>query len=300
MPHRIATSQIFSNAQAHISAAREKEVSSAHKAATQKEITRPSQAPAEWTVAANLKNDLSVRDTIAKNARFANSFLTASENTLSQLQELVGRTHELAITASGSASVGPEQFHHILPEVEGLFKTVIQTVNTQFGNRYVFGGYKSQANAFDSEGNFLGDNGKIEVEIDRNLKVPVNLSGSQIILGEGLERGVNLMETFQNLLGGLREGDIERVRSSLEGLNRVGEQLSLGRTQIAGSMSDIQRALDSRDVNEEQSKKVISEIEEADPVKVFSDLVRDQTVLRAAMETNRKVLNEDPLDILLK
>lgn len=300
MPHRISTSQIFSNAQAHISAAREKEVASANKAATQKELTRPSQAPAEWTVAANLKNDLSVRDTIAKNARFANSFLTASENTLAQLQELVGRAHELTINASGSATVGPGQFHHVLPEVEGLFQTVIQTVNTQFANRYVFGGYKSQGSAFDSEGNFLGDDGKIEVEIDRNLKVPVNLSGSQIILGQGLERGVNLMETFQTLLGGLREGNVDEVRGSLEGLNRMVEQLSLGRTQIAGSMSDIQRALNSHDVNEEQSRKVISETEDADPVKVFSDLVRDQTVLRAAMETNRKVLNEDPLDILLK
>lgn len=300
MPTRVSTSQIFSNAQNHITTAREREIQSATKAATQKEVTRPSQNPAQWTVAANLKDDLSIRETIAKNASFANSFLTASENTLAQLQDLVGRTHQLAIEASGSASVSPEQFYHILPEIEGLFQNVIQTVNTQFAHRPIFGGYQSQMKTFNSEGKFLGDGGKIEVEIDRNLKVPVNLSGSQIILGEGLQKGVNLIETYQGLINGLREQDIEQVRGSLEGLAGMVDQLSLGRTQIAGSMSEIQRALESYQTQEEQGKKVISELEDADPVKVFSDLVRDQTVLRAAIETNSKVLNEDPLGTLLK
>jgi flagellar hook-associated protein 3 FlgL len=300
MTARVSTSQMFSNAQAHIATAREREVSSANKAATQKEVTRPSQAPAEWTVAANLKDDLSVRETIAKNARFANSFLTASENTLAQLQELVGRTSELAIQASGSASVGAEQFYHLLPEVEGLYNNVIQTLNTQFANRPVFGGYQSYTQTFTEGGKFQGDDGKIEVEIDRNLRVPVNLSGSQIILGEGLQRGVNLIETYQTLLTGLREQDEGLVRESLEGLAQVVDQLSLGRTQIAGGMTEIQRALETHQVHEEQGKQVISQLEEADPVKVFSDLVRDQTVLRAAIETNSKVLNDNPIDTLLK
>jgi len=300
MPNRVSTSQIFSNAQNHFATARERQIQSATKAATQKEVTHPSQNPSQWTVSANLKDDLSAREAIAKNASFANSFLTASENTLSQLQELVGRTQQLAIEASGSASVGPEQFYHLLPEVEGLFQNVIQTVNTQFAHRPIFGGYQSQVKAFDSQGEFHGDSGKVEIEVDRNLKVPVNLSGSQIILGEGLQRGVNLMETYQTLITGLRVQDIDRVRGSLEGLSAVVDQLSLGRTQIAGSMAEIQRALESYQIQEEQGKKVISELEDADPVKVFSDLVRDQTVLRAAIETNSKVLNEDPLGTLLK
>lgn len=300
MPSRVSTSQIFSNAQNHISTAREREVSSATKAATQKEITKPSQSPGQWTVAANLKDDLSIRENIAKNAQFANGFLTASDNTLAQLQELVGRTHVLAIEAGGSASVSPEQYHRVLPEVEGLFQNVLQALNTEFGHRPIFGGYQSQHKAFDSEGRFLGDDGKIEVEIDRNLKVPVNLSGSQIIMGEGVRGGVNLIETYNTLLEGLREGNIDRVRSSLEGLTNVVDQLSLGRTQIAGSMSEIQKALDSHQIQQEQGQKVVSELEDADPIKVFSDLVRDQTVLRAAIETNRKVLNEDPVGTLLK
>lgn len=300
MTTRVSTAQIFTNAQNHISKAREKESISATKAATQKEITRPSQNPAEWTVAANLKDDLNIRDGIAKNAKFATSFLTATENTLAQLQELVGRTHELAVEASGSGTVSPEQFYHILPEVEGLFQNVIQAVNTEFAHRPVFGGYQSYQKPFDTEGNFSGDNGKVEVEIDRNLKIPVNLTASQIIFGEGLQRGVNVIETYRGLLAGLKEGNIQGVRDSLEGLLGAIDQFSLGRTQVAGSMTEIQRALDSYEVNQEQSQKVISELEEADPVKVFSDLVRDQTVLRAAIETNRKVINESPIDTLLK
>ncbi|NBX92358.1 MAG: hypothetical protein EB078_08295 [Proteobacteria bacterium] len=300
MTARVSTSQMFTNAQNHITTAREREVISSNKAATQKEVTRPSQAPADWTVAANLRDDLTVRETVAKNARFAHSFLTASENTLAQMQELVGRTYELALQASGSATVGPEQFYHVLPEVQGLYDNLIQTLNTEFANRPVFGGFQSHQKAFDSEGNFHGDDGKIEVEIDRGLKVPVNLSGSQIVLGQGLERGTNLIATYQDLLNGLKTGDESLVRSSLDGFSRVVDQISLGRTHIAGSMTEIQRALDNHQVHEEQGKKVVSQLEDADPVKVFSDLVRDQTVLRAAIDTNAKVLHNDPLDALLR
>src|SRR5262249_46750997 len=102
MSTRISTSQIFSTAQANVSEARDKEMISAEKAATNKEITRPSQNPSGWLTAAALKDSLSSRDTMAKNAAMAQHVLNTGDTLLGQVQDSLQRARELAISASGS------------------------------------------------------------------------------------------------------------------------------------------------------------------------------------------------------
>lgn len=298
MSTRISTAQIFHRSQEHIRSAKEKENISADKSSSMKELDRPSQAPAEWTIAANLKDDVSVRETLAKNASMATHALTAAENIMTQAQDITQKLHELALSASGTA-VG-DVSRHLLPEAQGLYQSLVQAFNTRFGSRTVLAGYKSEGPAFDLQGNFLGDSGKIEIEIDRGLKVPINVSGEEAVLGKGLKDGVNILATVQQLIAGLQVDDKELIRGSLEGLNKATDQLSLSRTRIAGSMLEIERAINTNSMNNISNKDAISKIEEADAIKVFSELARDQTVLRAAMETSRKLLTESPVDILFK
>lgn len=299
MPNRVSTAQTFANAHNQVTTAKNRETISAEKAATQKEIVKPSQDPAGWTVAANLKDDLSIRERVAKNASMATHFLTATDNTLGQLQEIVTKTHQVSIQASGNPGMPEGKFKYLLPEAEGLYHEFIQTLNTRFANRPVFGGFQSE-NPFDINGQFSGDDGKIEMEIDRGLKVQTNVSGRQLILGEGVPNGINIIENFQNLLAGLQLEDQELVRASLDGLNAATDQLSLGRTQLAGVQTEISRVLQTHQVHEEATREAVSKIEDVDAVKVFSDLARDQTVLKAALETNRKVLSETGPDALFK
>src|SRR5262249_13141192 len=163
-------------------------------------------------------------------------------------------------------------------------------------NRSLLGGFQGNRTAFDKEGNFLGDGGSIQMEIDRGLKIPINISTEQLVFGTGLQSGVNIIETIKTLSQALQEQDIDKERSSPDGFTSCIDQLSLGRTQIAGGMTEIHRALDTEQIHEEQGKELVAKIEEADPVKVFSDLARDQTVLKSALEVNRKVLNDDAMD----
>jgi flagellar hook-associated protein 3 FlgL len=295
---RVSTVQFFDTVQRNIQGAKEKESVSAEKASSLKELSNSSQAPAEWLIAASQKNDLAIRDGISKNAGVASHMITTTDGVLAHAQDLVQRIHTLALSAIGTAT--GDVTKHVLPEVKGLYENFIQNLNTKFGPRSLLGGQKSGGPAFDLEGKFLGDAGKIQIEIDRGVFVPINVSGSQAILGEGLKDGVNIIQAMRDLIQGLESHNPDLVGGSLETFSKATDQLSIARTQLAGSSLAIESAINRNAETKIDQLDAISQIEEANPIKVFSDLARDQTVLKAALDSSHKIMSESPADILLK
>ena len=105
---------------------------------------------------------------------------------------------------------------------------------------------------------------------------------------------------MKDLIQGLATHNPDLVGGSLEVFTKATDQLSLSRTQLAGSSLQIERSIESIALGKIQQLDAIAQIEEADPIKVFSDLARDQTVLRAALESSHKIMSESPADILLR
>lgn len=300
MSTRISTAQMFDMSRAHVAQAQEKESISSEKASTQKEIVRPSQDPAGWTRAANLKDSLSINESIHKNSALAQHMLTATESVLGGLQDYVQRVHELAISAAGTdAATGPTR-NGVLAEVSTIFDNMVQSANSRYLNRTLLSGLKSQSPAFDGQGNFIGDDGKFEIEIDQGLVVPINTSGARALLGQGITGGVDIMAAMRRLITGLSTNDTTAIQSSLDDLYKGNEQLSAMRAEVGGRMAQINKMIDAGEVNKIQALDSISKVEDADAAKVFSDLARDQTVLKAAVSTTQKIINELPTETLFK
>lgn len=300
MSTRISTAQIYQNSQTNVANAREKEVVTSEKASTMKEIVRPSQDPSGWLTASTLKDDLSARESIAKNAGLAMHSLNTTESIFTQMGEYVQKAHEIALAASGTDFMSVATRKHAVSDMKGVFDGAIQTLNTRYANRTLLAGLKTQGPAFDAGGKYVGDGEDFQIEIARGLVVPVNISGARAILGEGIHGGVNILENFQSLIAGLENDDPEMVRGTLDALVKAVEQVTLVRAELGGRMNQIQRALSDHSIQFIESKDAIAKIEEADAIKVFSELARDQAVLKASMSTTQKLLSENPVDILFK
>lgn len=300
MTTRISTNQMFRNSQAHVATAREREVISAEKSSTMKEIVRPSQNPSGWLTAATIKDDLSMRDSIARTASIALHTLSTTEGIMERMQEYVQRSHEIALSGAGDDFMSAAARKSSLAEMEGIFDGAIQSLNSRYANRTLLAGLKTQSPAFDPQGNYVGDNEEFRIEIARGLVVPVNVSGARAVMGDGIEGGVNILDGLRAVIEGFRNDDPILVRSSLETLLKANDQLSLVRSEIAGRQTQIERAFSDHELTAIQNKEAVSKIEEADAIKVFSDLARDQAVLRASMATSQKLLSENPADILFK
>ena len=300
MSGRISTQHIFDRSQANVASARGREVISSEKAATGKEVVRPSQDPAGYMVSSNLKDNLAVLDTTLKNAAAAVKVLDMTESVFASLQDVMQRVGELAVAASGE-NVGSDATRKFTKsEVETLWDSAIQLLNTRYGNRTLLAGYASDKIAFDSEGVFLGDNGSIDIEIADGLQIPVNISADRAVLGNGIEGGINLLDPLRRFIEGLRTNNTAMIQSTLEDFGRVNDQISLVRGEIGSRTAQISRAISTQQQIQTDSISAVSEIEDADAIKVFSDLARDQNILRASISTSQKILSENPTDIFYK
>ncbi len=297
---RVSTNQMYTNAQEHVSKARDREQASAEKTSTQKQVVRPSDNPSGWMLASQLKDEKSTRATLEKNAEVANHVLKATETVFEQAQECVGRAYELAIANSGTALGGGAARMGAYTEVQGIYEGMLQALNFRYGNRTLLAGHRSDGPAFDSNGQFLGDNGQLEIDIDKDTSLSLSFSAPKHILGEGGMGGVNLLDAFQRLMVGLKSDDTNTIQNTIEDLKRGIEQLSTARAEVGTRMQSIDRALGRHASHLISTADQISQIEDADAAKAFSDLARDQTILQAAVKTSEKILNENPADIFFK
>ena len=130
-----------------------------------------------------------------------------------------------------------------LTEVSGIYDGLLQALNFKYGSRTLLAGHHSQGPAFDANGNFLGDSGTLDIDIDKDLRVPLTMSAEQHILGQGRVGGVNILTTFQRLMKGLGTDDTDLIQGTLEDMKRGIEQLSSARAEVGTRMQNIDRAM---------------------------------------------------------
>lgn len=156
-----------------------------NQAATMKKLTRPSDDPVATTRTLAVKTDRQVSEQFIKNVDLAKNFIEASEQALSDVNDTLIRAKELAISQANDASANQLTRQSVAIEIEQLLKHVTGVANRKLGDRFVFGGYKTTAAPFTMQGEYAGDEGEIQIEINKGVYVPVNLSGDKVFLGKG-------------------------------------------------------------------------------------------------------------------
>ncbi len=158
-----------------------------NQAALQKKVTKPSDDPLGATRILGMRTEVNGNNQYMKSISNAKAFLEYSEESLGALSDALVRAKELAINQANDASAGPKTRELVASEVTQLHSQAIQIGNRKLGDRFLFGGYRTQAAPFDQDGNYHGDNGLMEVIIDKEAKLAMNIPGNLVFLGRGLK-----------------------------------------------------------------------------------------------------------------
>ena len=82
----------------------------------------------------------------------------------------------------------------------------------------MFGGYQTTEAPFTKDGQFMGDNGQIQIQNHKGQFLPMNLSGSQIFLGEnlGYEGSIKRQWDVPKTIDELQDFKISEVQKEIE------------------------------------------------------------------------------------
>lgn len=296
--------------------------------ATLKKLNRPSDDPVGAAKVLEVRTDKVNNEQFQVNARLANAFLDNTDHALEDLSEILMRAKEIAIGQSSNASSTPESRYGVAEEVSQLFQRAVATGNRRIGDRYIFGGFKTTSSPVDAEGNYLGDDGEVMVEIGREVFIGANLPGHEVFnthpkasadqrrireKPEGEDPGparrlasdeepgtqnVNLFQQLKALRTGLLTGDMETIRGSLDAFDDLlGKVISL-RSKIGSRVQSIAGNMGALERHNITNAQLTSNLEDADMTRVVSDLAKEETVFKSSLASSKHLIQPTLLDFL--
>jgi flagellar hook-associated protein 3 FlgL len=333
---RISDNQNYDTLRNNIARSKERMENLQTQSATMKKLNTPSDNPVGAAKVLEVRTEKMNNDQYQTNAKMAESFLTNSEQALTELTEIISRAKEIAISQSSGASANAETRLGVAEEITQLYNQAVATANRRIGDRYLFGGYKTQKPPVDPDGRYQGDEGQMMVEIAKDVFLSMNVTGLDAFntnpktasdgqgaygngghykptvgrgpASNGLEKGppgdtpspenVNVFDELQNLRISLLTGDIEATRGTLERFDQIHAKIVATRSKIGSRLQGLQSTSQAIDRHNLTNAQLTSQIEDADMAQVVSDLAKEEQVFKSSLASSQKLIQPTLLDFL--
>jgi flagellar hook-associated protein 3 FlgL len=293
--------------------------------ATLKKLNTPSDDPVGAAKVLEVRTDKVNNEQFLNNSKLAEAFLNNSDHTLSEIADIVVRCKEIAINQASAASSTEESRVGVSEEVTQLYQQAVAAANRRIGDRYLFGGYKTQSAPVDPSGKYVGDEGQMMVEIAKGVFLAMNVPGNDAFnthptrsdgstaserapaglvdedresVGKGQPENVNVFDEIQNLRIGLLTGDLESIRGTLDRFDQIHGKLISTRAKIGSRVNGLQSSGAAMERHNLTNSQLTQNIEDADMAQVVSDMAKEETVLRSALQSSHKLLQPTLMDFL--
>lgn len=295
------------------------------KNATQKRMLSGADDPAANTKLMDIRTQTSVNKQFESNAQLAKNRLTMTDTALNEVYDIFVRAKEIAIGQSSDASANADSRMGVAQEVNALYKQLVSVANRRIGQQYLFGGFKTLDPPYDPDGNYKGDMGEIPIEIQKDVFTAANVPGPHVfevkkylpneqfrnpaMVPEGRVSAVekqpvpplqkfSAFAELDALRTGLLTNDTETIRSSLDNLDEVIKNVVTLRAKVSSKVAGIDAALGQTQKIDQTNAELSSQLEDADFAQVYSDLAREETVLKSSLQSAQKLIQPTLLDFL--
>jgi flagellar hook-associated protein 3 FlgL len=155
-----------------------------NQAATMKKVTKPSDDPIGAARVLATRSSRKLAEQHLRSQDMAKSFIDATERALGEVSEGLMRAKELALSQANDPSSNETTRQTVAVEINQLFGSMINVGNRKLGDRFIFGGFSTKSKPFEATGEYKGTDGEIQIEINKGVYLPVNLSGQKVFLGD--------------------------------------------------------------------------------------------------------------------
>ncbi|MCC7440153.1 MAG: flagellar hook-associated protein FlgL [Bdellovibrionales bacterium] len=301
---------------------------------TMKKVNVPSDDPVASAKILEIRTDKVNNEQFEANVKMAETYLNNTDTVLAELADVVMRAKEIAIGQASGASSNESTRIGVAEEIGQLYLQSVAAANRRVGDRYLLGGYRTDQAPVDPDGRYIGDDGEMLVEVSRDVFVSMNVPGLGIFntapedsadshrlkqsrapasqeeteVDPGAEfegraepvrtENINLFGEIQALRTHLLTGNMEGIRSTLERFDTLQERLVAMRAKVGARVSGLQSTLSSIDRTSITNAHLNSALEDADMAKVMSDLAKEETVFRTALQSSQRLVQPTLMEFL--
>lgn len=290
-------------------------------AATGKRLNRASDDPTA------ISPVLSSRTQILSSERYIltmSSGLDKTENTdghLENAEELMQRVKEITISGI-NGSLSDADMQTFADEISLLKDQLLATANAQVNGKYLFSGYETDTIPFvenpaydpltydptiyDPVTNpppvlYMGDAGKLNLEIGPNEQAEVAVDGGRLFLGLEDTNDDGVFDSSDNVVGldmfhqlttleaALRSNDATAIEGQLDTLDATSDQLRKFRSILGNIGKRLETSMGRMEESKVAQQAILSRYEDADLVDAITSLQQQEASFEAALNVTSKV-----------
>lgn len=300
------------------------------KGSTLKRVSKPSDDPVGNVELLAIRSQNIDAGQYLRNLNFAQTQLSFTENVLEELTDLLVKAKELAI-GQASSIYSPEIREGVSKEIHQIRQQVLSLANKRMGNRYIFAGQKVLTRPFDQHGKYNGDTNKINIEINKDVYIPININGDELFVSRGKKPvdksdvdlkpaenilnpeievmrrpasveaeavPVSVFDELRALENALLTDNPQVIQSLLERMDDSIDRMVSQRTEIGALTNTISNAETNIEKTKLLNEAHKSKIEDADVTELFGDLQKEQNVLKATYRASSNLMNTSLMDFL--
>jgi flagellar hook-associated protein 3 FlgL len=313
MAMRITTSMVQRNVLADLNTISAKLTRTQMKAASGKEISRPSDDPFATAQAMALRQSLSANRQHQRNVEDAIGWQDATEDALIGITDSVDAAKRLLVQGA-SDSLDQTARDAVASELEQIIEGIKQAANTSYRGSYLFAGTQTSTRPYPPtstpynpaddvyQGNDAGLNpavAGIVREIGPNVQISINVVGQQF-LGNGQSAGDNgLLHVLRDAVDHLRTGNAVDLRGSdMDRLETSFDLLLEVRAGNGAKTNRLEAALGRLGQLEESVLGQLSQTEDADIAQTLIDLNSQTAAYQAALRAGASIVQSSLMDFL--
>lgn len=302
---RVTSSMVQRNILADLNTLGSKLSATQERAASGKQITKPSDDPFGAGRAMMLRQSLSTNDQQQSNVNDALGWQQATETALSSITDAVQRAGDL-INQGSSDTADATSRSAIADELEQILKGVKADANATYNGAYIFAGTATTTAPYldGADDTYQGDQGGLDPAtpgvvrtIGPGVSMTINTVGQEF-LGDGGSDG-KLLATLRKTIADLRSGDGTALRGDdLTAIRNNLDQILGVRSRNGAQTNRLESALDRLQQVQETATKQLSDTEDADFAQTITDFSQQSAAYQAALRAGASIVQVSLLDFL--
>jgi flagellar hook-associated protein 3 FlgL len=305
---RITTSMVQRNVLSDLNTLQSALAKTQSKAASQREITRPSDDPFKTSQAMGLRSNIGANEQFVRNIQDAQGWQDSTESSLDSITQYIHRAHDLLVEGA-TDTADPNARLALASEIDQIVQGVKETANGNFGGKYVMSGTATSVPPYTlgDDDTYQGDMGGLDPtmpgivrEIGPGVTLSINTVGFEL-LGDGRTN-----PTDGKLLNVLR--DISDHLKANDGVALRGGDMTALQTQLDSALTIRARngaqtnRLDAASTRLDQITGTLtdqlSNTEDADIAKTMIDFNSQSAAYQAALKAGANIVQASLMDFL--
>jgi flagellar hook-associated protein 3 FlgL len=257
-------------------------------------LNRPSDSPTDTTSAMRIRASLSDVKQYGRNAEDGNGWLSTIDSALTTANDQVLRARDLALQGANEGVAGPTVREALAAEVDQIRAGLVNTANSNYLGRPVFGGITPGGTAYDATGTYVGTPGAVSRVVGDGTTVRVDVDGNTAF-GPA---GSSVFDHLAALSTALRAGNQAGISASNSALEGDGDRITNTQAEVGSRQNRVQTAIQAASDTELRLRTTLSSVENADLPKTIVDLQMQQVAYQASLGATAKVIQPSLLDFL--